>query len=104
MVQCAPARPPAKPALPALVLREEDALTDAGPDAGMIPLGPPPAPLPWQKTQPCDAWEHAINGACYIRMEEEAMKPPCAPGFVEHKRRCYKAIAKATQQPVSDPP
>lgn len=98
-VRCAPAMH--SPLRGAPVLSEEQAITDMAPDAGIRPDELPAAPLPWQKAVPCDFGEHALNGACYMRWDADDMRPPCAPGNVMWKKRCYRPIAKPRPQPVS---
>lgn len=64
----------------------------------IIPPSPPEG-SGWERVPCREKWMHAINGACWAKVE--GATPPCSSGLYEHKGGCFSPIVKGQRPPSS---
>jgi hypothetical protein len=67
-----------------------------GPPGITYPI--PDKPYPNQVRPPCRKSQVAINGGCWVPLEQ---RPPCDETYAEHQGKCYMPLMKAPRPPQS---
>jgi hypothetical protein len=61
----------------------------------------PASRLQRQKATPCDSFEDAINGGCWIKLDPTRFSPPCPEKTFEYEGGCYRPVGEPPKIPSS---